>query len=126
MPYRNYPLATPEGKYIPIDVLEPVEALDPIPLTTSAMGAAIALPEYEKRILKLYSDAVCVIGYNIDPVNGTTEKGVYILHAGEHDLVFPIGGYISAITYTGTATLYVSLLNRWESMRKDYQTTTEE
>jgi len=122
MPLRNYPLATPEGDWIPIDVLEPISKLEPIAITTSAMGASVAIPFYEERVLEIRSTVDCEIGFNVSPVNGTSEKGTYFLFAGEPKLIFPIGGQVSALALSTSGTLYVNILNLWEATKKDYQT----
>lgn len=122
MPLRNYPLTTPEGELIPIDILEPVSMLGPIAIDDNAMGAAIVIPDFALRFLEIWATADCNIGFNVTPVNGVTELGVMHLIADEPRLVLPIGGYISAITDEGSGVLKVNILNRWESMKKDYQT----
>ena len=124
--YRTYPLATPEGAAIPIDILEPMEALDPIGISAVALPAAIDILNSTSRFLEIWATTDCSIGFNVTPVDGGAEKGIYHLRAGDPRLLLPAGAYISAITTGDSGYLMVNLLNLWEATKKDYQTTTGE
>jgi len=127
MPYNNYPLTTPEGVPIPIDILEPAAALDPIDLTDTVLGAAIAIPNSSNVFLEIWCTTDCSIGFNITPVNGTSERGIYHLRADDPRLLIPAGAYISGICQADdSGTLYVNLNTIWDSMKKDYQTSIAE
>jgi hypothetical protein len=127
MAFKNYPLVSAEGVPIPIDILEPEEALDNIALTENPLGAAVALTSHESSLLEIWCTAECWIGFNETPVNGTTEKGIYHLRAEDPRLLVPVGAYISGITPTGeTGVLKINRLVRWDSTKKDYQTESAE
>jgi hypothetical protein len=126
-PYRNYPLANPEGVPIPVDVLEPISLLGPIAISDIPMSAAIAIPNSTIVFLEIWSDVDCVIGFNEAPVNGTTELGIYHLIADKERLIVPAGAFLSALTDAGdNGRLKANVLSLWEATKKDYQTTTGE
>lgn len=127
MAFRNYPLVTPEGVPIPTDVLGPIDALAELTVTSAAFGAAIALPSYDATknviFLEVWATVDCQIGFTSTPVDGVTTKGIYRLRADDPRLVVPSDGYISAVATNGDeGTLFVNILDLWESARKDYQT----
>lgn len=122
MAYINYPLSTPEGSPIPIDILEPIAALDPIDISVSPMVSAIVIPNFATRFIEIWATTDCTIGFNSTPVNGTTEKGIYHLRADDPRLLLPAAGYISALAWGDSGKLVVNLLARWEAIKKDYQT----
>lgn len=116
--YRNYPLVTPEGQPIPIDILEPNSLVGPVSISSTPMGAALALPK--ETFLEIWSDVDCTLGFTVTPVNGTTELGVYHLRAHDPRLLLPTGLYLSALALI-PGTLYANVLVRWGATKKAYQ-----
>ena len=120
-PTAIYPNTTPAGETIPDAILNPVAARI-MNFTTAAQVSATALFDStdDFRIVQLYSNEDCLIGFNSTPVAVPTEdaalaSSMLILADIIYQLQLP-KLYISAVGLTASGKLYINSLTPWNAL----------
>lgn len=120
MPYNLYPLASADGKYIPLDVLEPLQH-KAISVTTSPMGAPVlATDQLEEVLISLYADADMVISFSPVVPIASVSAGELFLPARTHIQIKLPSTSISAISLSTAGTLHITSFKLWDSLTTDF------
>lgn len=114
---NRYPLATMDGKYIPLDILKPISSI--VKNFTAVATTAEALPA-GVEILRIRATQNCWIKFAdsvaVAPVSATPSIAVTDTHyliAGTWDVVSPPALYYSVIRDTVDGILIIEPLVKW-------------
>lgn len=123
MALKAYPLSSPDGKAIPIDLVSPI-ACSSFAISASPMGAVEALGDMSAAVLEIWSTVDCELSFGSSPVTAGT--GVYLLRANDPRLLHTSGlSDLSAIA-AASGTVYYNKIDIWDSLGTQYQLDTRE
>jgi hypothetical protein len=123
MALKAYPLSSPDGKPIPIDVMSPISS-GTATVSSASMGAVIALGDMIAACLEIWATVDCELAFSATPV--TAGNGVYRLRATDPRLIY-IGDNtnLSAISTVSGRIVY-NVIDIWDTLGTQYQLDTRE
>ncbi len=118
---QRYPLATPDGRAIPLDVVKPVGFLQKA-FTTAASGT-LTLPS-NVEVLSVFASADCYIqfgGTAAVPADGVVVTNLLYVPKNMRITAAPPATTFTVIGKTTSGTLNVQLLEKWAGLILDVQ-----
>ena len=120
---NRYPLATVDGKAIPLDVIRP-SGMAYIAFLPSAFSAGLDLSAYSTKILSLYSDSDCIIYFGTTPptlVDSTIHQNALFLKEGTFLTVSMPDTELHVKGITESGILYAQIVDTWAGLSLDMQ-----
>ena len=113
---KRYPLSTPDGKPIPLDVVKPV-GLVVLPFT-AVVSAAIAVPS-DNEIISFYATEDCYIqfgGVAAVPASGVYTANMLLVKKSFRLTVAPPSATFTVISAGTNGTLQAQFIDKWASV----------
>lgn len=120
---KRYPLSTPDGQFIPLEVVKPLSL---IPLTFTATAfKTIALDAVQAdQILILHSTVDCYVSLipaPVAPVVDTVSPGLMFLPALTKTTIVSNSTSLSVLGVSVSGTCYVNINQTWEALISEEQ-----
>lgn len=113
---KRYPLSTPDGISIPLDVIRPNSFL--LLDFTLVVSAAITVPT-GVEIMSMTATEDCIINFGgnaVDPVSGTIYSGSICVERDQRVTVAPIATTFTVIGETASGVLRVNFIDNWAAL----------
>ena len=112
-----YPVATPDGEQIRLDLVRP-EALYKLAFNATAGAAIDAAPFVVNGLYNLYATEDCIIDFLVPATNTPSGNSAIFLAAGERvTCVLPLNATgFSAVGTVNSGDLYIQRLTAWAGL----------
>ena len=114
---QRYPLSTPDGLSIPLDVIKP-HSIVLLNFTTMTASAVVAIPD-GIEIASLYSTEDCVIqfgGTAAVPANGVNTPNALVLTKDVITVIAPPLVTLTAIGLSTAGSLRIQFIEKWAGL----------
>ncbi len=123
MALKAYPLSSPDGVAIPLDIMSPI-ACGNFAIGASPMGAVQALGDMSAAVLEIWSTVDCEISFGAIPV--TAGNGIYQLRAHDPRLIYLSDSTNLSAIAAADGTIYYNKIDIWDTLGTQYQLDTRE
>ncbi len=118
---KRYPLSTPDGSYIPLDVIKPNGL---ILLSHSAVvSASISIPE-DIEIISFLSSTDCLVNFGGTasvPADGVLSQNTVLIPADMRISVAPTSTTFTVISYSDSGIISCQLIDKWAGLTLETQ-----
>lgn len=119
--YRLYPLASPTGRAIPLDIIKPVAHIAyPISSSPFANPEQFTTRVVEEHAIALFSDVDVVVDFDDTTPASNFFTGTLFIPANTIVQSAIFSQYISAISQS-SGTLHINIIELWDSLITEVQ-----
>lgn len=120
---NRYPLSSPEGQAIPLDVVKPLGVIR-LPFTSASYNSQVLSSAYQDKLLMLSSSADCYLDSNAVAVpivdNIVSANNVHV-PAGTLVIVVINSVHLNVIGVSASGSLHVQILDTWSKVAIEAQ-----
>lgn len=120
---NRYPLSTPDGKAIPLDLIKPMGVLR-LPFTASAYNAQSINAIYQDKIFTAYSTEDCYLSFAASPgaiADNTVTANILFVPAGVMIAFITNSLYLAAKGVSVSGSVHVQIVDTWAGLLLEAQ-----
>lgn len=120
---KRYPLSTPEGNSIPLEVVKPLGLLR-IPFTSAAYASVILASTFQDKIFIASSDVDCYVSIEQTPenvVDSVVSNDIIYIPAGTMIAFISNTLYLSARGVSASGTVHIQIIDTWAGLALETQ-----
>lgn len=120
---NRYPLSTPDGKAIPLDLVKPLGVLR-LPFTSASYNAQSISAIYQDKIFTAYSSEDCYLSFAASPttvVDNTVAPDILFVPAGVMIAFTTNSLYLAAQGVSASGTVHIQVVDIWAGLLLETQ-----